>query len=138
MLDVPVDTFEKKYHAHLTFTRRCPFDGNEFMFSRFGRIENTATHEIMHIEFLKAYAAYCRERGLTDSQIQHLKEILAVLLDEDEVIRGLRSYRDPGYAKHTQLRERVLEIYRKIGGAEGKFKDFLDEVIPLMQSANFD
>ena len=105
MLDVPMDKFENEYRAHLTFTRRCPFYKNEFMFSRFGDIVNTATDEIMHIEFLKAYETYCKQKGLSDSEIQHLKEILTVLLDEDSVISKLRSKRDQGYAKHEKLRE---------------------------------
>lgn len=137
MLEIPMGKFEKEYHAHLTFTRRCPFDKNGFMFSRFGRIENTATHEIMHIEFLKAYMGYCKERGLTNSEIQHFKEILTVLLDEDKVIRTLRSHRNPGYAKHQEIRPKILKLYQKNGGKNGSFKNFLDKAVPLVKQAKF-
>ena len=37
----------------------------------------------MHIEFLKKYHKYCLSKGLTETQVQHLKEILTVLLNED-------------------------------------------------------
>lgn len=137
MLDVPMEKFEKEYHAHLTFTRRCPFYKNEFMFSRFGNIENTATHEIMHIEFLKAYESYCKERGLADSEIQHLKEILTVLLDEDNVISKLRSKRDQGYTKHEKIREEVAALYKKHKSENPSFTEFLNQVIDLVKSAGF-
>lgn len=138
MLDVPIERFEKEYHAHLTFTRRCPFNKNEFMFSKFGRIENVATHEIMHIEFLKAYEAYCKERGLTDSEVQHLKEILTVLLNEDEIIKNLRSQRESGYTKHEKIREDVAALYKKHKTDGTRFLEFLDEVTSLVKEEKFD
>ncbi len=137
MLEVPMGKFEKKYRAHLTFTRRCPFNKNEFMFSRLGRIENVATHEIMHIEFLKAYEPHCKEKGLTDLEIQHLKEILTVLLNEDGGTSSVRSQKDLGYTKHQSIREEVAALYRKHITNKTSFTEFLDQVIDLVKQAQF-
>lgn len=137
MLEVHLSKFEKEYKAHFTFTRRCPFYRNEFMFSQFGFFPNTATHEIMHIEFLKAYEAYCKTKGLTDSEVQHLKEILTVLLDEEEVIKKIRSHRDYGYTKHEKIRDKVATLYHVHKMNHTHFKDFLDSVIPLVKEAGF-
>lgn len=137
MLDVPLKNFEREYRAHFTFTRRAPFNKNEFMFSQFGYFPNTATHEIMHIEFLKAYAPYCKAKGLSENEVQHLKEIITVLLDEDAVIKTIRTRRDAGYVKHEKMRDQVVTLYHAHMLNHAPFKVFLDDVIHLIKEAKF-
>jgi hypothetical protein len=122
LINVPVEKFEKQYFAEYTFSARCPFGKDSFMFNRFRDFADTAMHEIMHIEFLKEYRGYCKERGLDDSQIDHLKEILTVLLNEPA-----------GYTKHVELREKALEIHKN----SKNFLEFLDKMIELIKETDF-
>jgi len=131
LINVPVEKFEKQYFAEYTFGSRCPFGKDGFMFSRFKDFAGTAMHEIMHIEFLKEYRNYCKERGLDDNQIDHLKEILTVLLNEP--MKDLLSQPDAGYTKHVDLRAKALEIHKN----SKNFSEFLDKMIELVKTANF-
>lgn len=135
MLDISISRFEPEYNAYFTLSSRAPFGKNSFMFNKYLNFGDLAMHEIMHIEFLKQYSQFCQEKGLNDEKIDHLKEILTVLLNEDA--HNLLSKPDPGYTKHQELRPKILEIYRKIGGKNNNFRNFLDEIIPLIKSANF-
>lgn len=131
LINVSIEKFEKQYFAEYTLCARCPFFGNSFMFSRFKDSADTTMHEIMHIEFLKEYKNYCKKKGLDDNQIDHLKEILTVLLNEP--MKNLLSKPDMGYTKHEELRARAIEIHKK----SKNFKEFLDEMIELVKKANF-
>jgi hypothetical protein len=131
LINVPVEKFEKQYFAEYTLSARCPFRKDGFMFNRFKDFADIAMHEIMHIEFLKEYRGYCKERGLDDNQIDHLKEILTALLNEP--MKNLLSQPDIGYTKHVELRERALEIYKN----SKNFLEFLDKMIELVKGANF-
>jgi len=131
MLDVPAEQFEPVYHAYFTFSTRAPFGNHEFMFTRFLDFADNAMHEIMHIEFLKAHEQYCLDRGLTEDQIQHFKEMLTILLNED--MGGLLAKPDRGYSKHQEMRPKLLELYRANGGWQGDFHQFLDRAIELMR-----
>ena len=135
MLDIPMQQFEPAYHAYFTLSTRAPFEKNDFMFNKNLDFGDAAMHEIMHIEFLKAYDGYCAEQGLNEEQIAHLKEILTVLLNED--VRDLLTRLEPGYMKHVRLREQVLDMYRKQGGKDGNFKEFLSQVILLVKGFDF-
>lgn len=131
MLEVPVHKFEKQYFAFFTYSRRCPFNGNRFMFNRFNDFSNTASHEIMHIEFLKKYTPYCKEVELSDMQISHLKEILTVLLNVDMVDVLFRP--DQGYKKHEAIRPQVLKLYEEQKKEGKNFSSFLNKTISLIK-----
>lgn len=135
MLNVPISEFEKEYYAFFTFGRRCPFHKNKFMFSRFNDFSNTAAHEIMHIEFLKKYTDHCREKGLSEIQISHLKEILTVLLNED--MKDLLYHPDYGYEKHIAIRKKILKLYQQNKKNKKQFIDFLNKAIELMKIQKF-
>jgi len=135
MLEVPISEFEKEYRAYFTFSQRCPFGDHEFMFKRKTDISNTAAHEIMHIELLKKYNNYFKEKGLSDEQIYHLKEILTVLLNED--MKDIMFKPDSGYFNHQGLRAEVLEIYQQHKKSGDSFQKFLDEIIPVIKNHNF-
>ena len=135
MLEMPVSEFEGEYKAYFTFSQRCPFGNREFMFKRNMDISNTAAHEIMHIEFLKKYKNYLKEKGLSDEQIYHLKEILTVLLNED--MKDILFKPDIGYFNHQELRTKVLEMYQEHKKSGDSFQKFLDGVILIIKNHNF-
>lgn len=128
VLGVSVESFEKKYFAYFTFSTRCPFFGNAFMFNQYLDFADNAMHEIMHIEFLKKYRSHCKKKGLSSNQIDHLKEILAVLLNDS--MEDFLSRPDKGYPKHQELRAQALKIWRK----SKSFLVFLDKIIPLVKA----
>lgn len=131
MLDLSIGEIEKKYYAYFTFGRRCPFSENKFMFSPFVSFVTHASHEIMHIEFLKKYRKHCLEKGLTETQIQHLKEILTVILNED--MNDLLSAPDKGYDYHKEIREEILKRYKEHKKTKENFTFFLDSSICLLK-----
>lgn len=131
MLDLSPEEIEKKYYACFTFGRRCPFSTNKFMFSPFVSFATHASHEIMHIEFLKKYRKHCLEKGLTETQIQHLKEILTVILNED--MKDLLSVPDKGYVYHKEIREEILKRYKEHKKTKENFTFFLDNSICLLK-----
>lgn len=131
ILDIPIGEFEQNYYAYFTFGRRCPFYENKFMFNQFSDFPNTASHEIMHIEFLKKYKQYCLNKKLTETQIQNLKEILTVLLNEDLV--DYLYLTDRGYDSHKQIRKEVLKIYKDHKKTKQGFTTFLDKIIDLLK-----
>lgn len=133
MLDVSIEELEKKYYAYFTFGRRCPFSINKFMFSQFISFVTHASHEIMHIEFLKKYHKYCLDKGLTETQIQHLKEILTVILNED--MKDFLSVPDRGYDSHKKIREEVLKMYKEHKKTKQIFTVFLDNSICLLKKS---
>ena len=135
MLDVPIGQFEPYYHAYFTLSTRAPFGADAFMFNRFLDFADLAMHEIMHIEFLKSYAEYCKKKDLDQEKLEHLKEILTVLLNEDA--GHLLTRPDPGYTKHLSIRPKVLKLYRQSGGREGEFRTFLDKAIELVRQSDF-
>lgn len=131
ILDIPIGEFERNYYAFFTFSKRIPFYENKFMFNQFSDFPNTASHEIMHIEFLKKYGKYCLNKGLTETQISHLKEILTVLLNED--LNEFLYLTDRGYDSHKKIRQEVLKLYRNHKKTKQGFNIFLDEIIGLLK-----
>jgi len=131
LIDVPLENFEKVYLAYFTFSTRCPFYKNTFMFNKYLDFADNAMHEIMHIEFLKKYSKYCMEKGLNDDKIGHLKEILTALLNV--AMKHLLSRPDRGYTKHQELRSKAVELYNK----NKIFGEVLDGMIDLVKAANF-
>jgi len=132
MLDVPRSDFWDDYRAYFTFAVRSPFDQNAFMFSGFQKFIDSAAHEVMHIEFLKAYYDYSEERGLSEDQIGHLKEALTVLLNID--MSDILTKPDEGYTNHQELRQQISRLYVQNGGVNGEFVRFLDEAIEVARS----
>lgn len=133
MLDLSIGEIEKKYYAYFTFGRRCPFCDNKFMFSQFVSFVTHASHEIMHIEFLKKYHKYCLSKGLTETQVQHLKEIITVILNED--MKDFLSVPDRGYDSHKKIREEVLKMYKEHKKQGKFFTVFLDNSICLLKKS---
>jgi len=131
ILDVSMIDFKKEYYAFFTFSKRCPFGEDKFMFNRFLDISNIAAHEIMHIEFLRKYKDYCKNKGLSDVKIDHLKEALTVLLNEE--MKDILFRPDAGYLKHQEIRSKILEIYRE----NKKFIQFLDRTIDIVRGVDF-
>ncbi|MBU2081911.1 hypothetical protein KKH14_00550 [Patescibacteria group bacterium] len=131
MIEIPIAQFEKQYFAYFTFSTRCPFFKNTFMFNSRLNFADNAIHEIMYIEFLKAYKEYCLKKGLNDNQIDHLKEILTVLLNDS--MKGLLSRPDNGYTKHQELRVKALELYKN----SKNFVEFLDKIITVIKLENY-
>ena len=131
MLNIPLEEFEKEYRAYFTFGKRIPFGKNSFMFNQFSDFPNTASHEIMHIEFLKRYGNYCSKKGLNEKQIDNLKEILTVLLNED--LAEFLYLPDRGYDSHREIRKKILQLYRKHKKTKEDFSSFLDKVIELIK-----
>lgn len=131
MLDIPIEEFEQNYFVFFTFSKRVPFYENKFMFNQFSDFPNTASHEIMHIEFLKRYNKYCLDKGLTEMQISHLKEILTVLLNED--LNEFLYLTDRGYDSHKKIRHEVLKLYKDHKKTKENFSVFLDEAIGLLK-----
>lgn len=136
MLEIPIECFEKEYLAYFTFSSRCPFHGNAFMFNRFINFNNAAAHEIMHIEFLKKYREYCGQKGLNRDQVSHLKEVLTVLLNTENMKKILK-YPDRGYEKHKKIRPEVLSLYSESKKLGSFFIKFLDRVIELVKSEHY-
>lgn len=134
MLDIPLEEFEKEYCAYFTFGKRIPFGKNKFMFNQFSDFPNTASHEIMHIEFLKKYNAYCVGKGLEEKQIGDLKEILTVLLNED--LGEFLYLPDRGYDGHREIRKEVLKLYKKHKKTKKSFPLFLDKITELLKSSS--
>jgi len=129
MLDVPRSNFWDDYQAYFTFAVRSPFGQNAFMFSGFQKFIDSAAHEVMHIEFLRAYYDHCKEKGLSDLQIGNLKEVLTVLLNID--MSDILTKLDEGYTDHQEIRKKISELYIQNGGAGGEFTEFLDKAIDL-------
>lgn len=134
MMNIPIGEFEKDYYAYFTFGKRIPFGKNQFMFNQFGDFPNTASHEIMHIEFLKKYKNYCINEGLEEKQVNHLKEILTVLLNED--LAEFLYLPDRGYDGHRKIRQEVLKLYKKHKKTKKNFTIFLNKVIELVRAQN--
>lgn len=131
MLETPISEFEKQYQAYFTFSQRCPFGATFFMFNKNADISNTASHEIMHIEFLKKYRNYLKEKGLSNDQIYHFKEILTALLNED--MKEIMYRPDKGYADHQKLREKIVELYQEHKNLNEPFSNFLEKAINVFR-----
>ncbi len=68
-------------------------------------------HELMHFLFHWHYWNQCKEAGLSEDEIQNLKESLTVLLNPILEKRGLPA--DSGYPVHEALRKRWMALYEE-------------------------
>jgi len=131
MLEIPIKEFEQKYYAFFTFGRRSPFYENKFMFNQFGNFSTQAFHEVMHIEFLKKYCDYLSNKSLSKEQIEHIKEIFTVLLNED--LKELLVVPDKGYSGHQAIRSKILKTYKKHKKTRQNFYTFIDKAVKIFK-----
>ena len=118
------------YTAYLTQGGSCPFNVSERWFMvRLAdeKVDVIAAHEIMHIEFIRAYGLYCKNKELPSEQFGILKEGLTVLLNEE--MGDILSRLDYGYPEHQDLRNKILTLWRK----NKNFKDLLEKMIRFLK-----
>jgi hypothetical protein len=120
--------------VYLTTFHRAPYDYNEslfFLFEQKSRERSITTiyHELMHFLFHWHYWDKCRNAGLSDKDIDELKEALTVLLEPILKERGLPS--DGGYSVHKELREQLAILYE----ATPDFPNFIEKAIPLYKES---
>jgi len=121
--------FTKKFDCYFTTGLMCPYNEKEnwFMVSMWHSIPfsiTTICHEIMHLQFLHYYKKYLKKNGLSNKQIEELKEASTVLLNENE-FNNIILCNDSGYPKHQVLRKKLQKIWIE----ERDFQKFLDKAI---------
>jgi len=102
------------YKAYLTSAGSCPFNVSEKWFMvriTDEEVNNVAVHEIMHIEFIRAYGYFCKNLGLSPKQFGDLKEGLTVLLNEE--MGDILARPDYGYEEHQLIRQKIKEIWHE-------------------------
>ncbi|TSC94534.1 MAG: hypothetical protein Athens101410_768 [Parcubacteria group bacterium Athens1014_10] len=102
------------YTAYLTNAGSCPFNVPEGWFMvriKDEKVDAIAAHEIMHIEFVRAYGFFCKDLGLPQKRFNDLRESLTVLLNEE--FEGILSRPDYGYKEHKDLRNQIIGLWRK-------------------------
>ncbi|MCX6808158.1 MAG: hypothetical protein NTW50_00630 [Candidatus Berkelbacteria bacterium] len=107
----------------------CPYNekGNWFMVSMWHSLPQqiaTICHELMHLQFLHYYKKYLEDKGLSDNQIEDLKESLTFLLNEPE-FKEIMLIEDNGYPEHEKLRDYLQNVWQK----DKKFEKLLDQTI---------
>jgi hypothetical protein len=113
---------QKPFHSdlitvYLTTFHRAPYNPDEsslFLFEQFPRRERSVTtiyHELMHFLFHWYYWDQCRKAGLSESEIDALKESFTVLLNPILAKRNLPL--DGGYPIHEAMRERWAILYKE-------------------------
>lgn len=118
------------YLAYLTTAGSCPYDAGKRFFMvkiKDEKVDTVSAHEIMHIEFIRAYGIYYRDLGLPPKQFADIKEALTVLLNEE--MGDLLSRPDYGYKEHQELREQILAIWRK----NKDIKNLISEIRPFLK-----
>jgi len=121
------NNFDKDIIAYLTTLGICPYDPDEpsFMFSLFYSLPHqlqTCGHEIMHLYFHKFYWNKI-EFKIGKERTGDLKEALTVLLNVE--FRGLWFAEDCGYESHRDLRNFILEEWKK----EKDFEKLLEKCV---------
>lgn len=121
--------FADKFDCYFTTGLMCPYNEKEnwFMVSMWHSIPfsiTTICHEIMHLQFLHYYRNYLKKKGLTNDQIEDLKESLTVLLNESEFDSIILS-QDDGYPEHNKLRKKLAGVWLK----NKDFQNLLDEAV---------
>lgn len=125
--------FTDKFDCYFTTGLMCPYNEKEkwFMVSMWHSIPfsiTTICHEIMHLQFLHYYRNYLKKKGLTNDQIEDLKESLTFLLNESEFESIILS-QDSGYPEHNKLRKKLSNIWSK----NKDFQNLLDEAIGIIK-----
>ncbi len=120
--------------VYLTTFHRAPYDYKGsffFLFEQKKRERSVTTiyHELMHFLFHWHYWDECRNAGLSNKNIDELKEALTVLLEPILKARGLPP--DGGYAVHKELREQLAILYE----VTPDFPIFIEKAIPLYKKS---
>lgn len=121
--------FADKFTCYFTTGLVCPDNEKEswFMVSMWHSIPfsiTTICHEIMHLQFLYHYQDYLKQKGLSNTQIEDLKEAVTFLLNEPEFAEIILS-QDAGYPEHSELRKKLKNIWLK----NKDFQNLLEEII---------
>lgn len=121
--------YTQRFTCYLTTLGSCPYYERDkwFMTSVFRDLKKQiyiVGHEIMHLQFLYWYRDYCVKGGLTQNEIQDLKEAVTFLLNEPE-FNKIIEFKDRGYPVHQRLRKKIKRIWRR----NKDFKKFLDKII---------
>jgi hypothetical protein len=85
-------------------------------------------HELMHFLFHRYYWEECQKAGLSEPQIQDLKESLTVLLNPILEKLGI-AFLDQGYPKHQELRAKLKKLWDAGEYDENGFGLFLKKVL---------
>lgn len=125
--------FTGKFSCYFTTGLMCPYNEKEswFMVSMWHSIPfsiTTICHELMHLQFLKYYKKYLKNKELKNNQIEELKEVLTFLLNEPE-FEGIILSQDNGYPEHQELRKKLKNIWSK----NKNFQNLIDEAICIIK-----
>lgn len=118
------------YIVYLTNAGSCPFNVFEnWLMVRLKdkKIDTTVAHEIMHIEFVKVYGYLYRNSNLLAKQFNDFREAITVLLNEE--CGDILSRPDYGYQEHQELRNKILELWRK----DKNFKNLIDNSLKFLK-----
>ena len=134
ILNIKIST-DNLYTAFLTQAGSCPFNTRESWFMvriNDEDVNNVVCHEIMHIEFERAYGMYCRNLGLPVNLFEDTREALTTLLNEE--MSDILPHPDYGYKEHQELREEIKKLWNK----EKDLKYLLDKINANFQIMNYE
>ncbi len=128
--------YRDNFECFFTTGFMCPYNekGNWFTVSMWHSLPfslTTIAHELSHLQFLHYYKKYLKKRGLTDKNIEDLKESLTFLLNEPE-FEEVILVEDKGYPKHQGLRKKLKKVWEK----KKNFKEFLEKSIKTIKGRN--
>lgn len=89
-------------------------------------------HEILHLQFLFYYHDYCVEKGLSEKQLDDLKEAITFILNDKQFEKFFLA-RDIGYLNHQKLRTKLEKIWKK----DKNFERFLDRAIAIVKTGKY-
>ncbi len=126
--------YTETFFAQLTTASLCPYDvrSSSFLVHALMEVDIQVTviaHEIFHLQFLRIFWDDCVRAGLSQNQIDVLKEALTVLLNGSEFSSLIKSP-DLGYPAHQELRLKLKKLWEK----DRLFSVFLPAAIHLMLS----
>ncbi|MBU0906722.1 MAG: hypothetical protein KKD18_01160 [Nanoarchaeota archaeon] len=84
-------------------------------------------HEILHFQFEKYFWKGLEKKGLTENEIQHIKEATTVLINEEFL--DVIPFKDWGYPLHKKFRKELTNIWRK----KKDFKHLLNESVKFLK-----
>lgn len=124
ILDIKIPE-SNTYIGYLTSAGSCPFNAKERWFmarTADEKIDTVTAHEIMHIEFIKAYGFYCQKLGLSSKQFDGFRESITVLLNEE--MSDILTMSDYGYIEHQKYRKKIVDLWQK----SKDFKNLISEL----------
>lgn len=125
--------FANNFRCYLTTGFMCPYNEKEnwFMTSVWHSLPFSITiicHELLHFQFLYYYKSYLKKKGLTNKQIEDLKESLTFLLNEPE-FKEVILVKDRGYPNHQKLRKKFKQEWQK----KKDFQKFLEKAVEIVK-----